>query len=516
MKPFASSRKVRSGVGGALSGLFVWAVIGVGWTAPPTLDALMPSGGKAGSEAMELTLTGKSDPWPISFWCSNPKVSFSAGEKAGVCQVSIKPDSPVGPCWVRSFNAEGVSDPRLFVVGKWREMQEDAKTENDNAASAIDVGALPVVVNGKLEKSDDVDAWKVSLKAGQTLHARLDGYSLRSGIDPFLHLSDANGVRLATGSDNPRNLDPRLEVPITRDGDYVVSIMAIASPPNANINFHGAAGAVWRLTLATEPITEESSGVGDIDESGADTLPPSGEMVLNLPLTGWGTLTNVGETDRIRFSAVKGQAVRIAVEAMKHGFPTDPVLVLEKADGSTIREVDDTKTDRDAEYLYTIPADGDYAVKVADRFGRGGKDLRYQLEINESKPDFVARPEKSAFSGKPGETVGVKLAITRTAGHVAPISVAVDGLPKGVKIEPLVIAEKVAAGELKVTIAADAEPFSGPISIKLTEKVDANPKTHLASFTFQDANARGPYLIDEIDSIWLSVLPKPEKDDKKN
>ncbi len=500
-------------------GLLALGSPGSAAAAPPTLDALMPSGGKVGTGSLPLTVTGKNDPWPSKVWCSNPGVSFKAGEKAGNFEVTLAADAPLGPCWVRTFNADGASEPRIFVVGGWREIVEEASVENGNAASAVDVGALPVVINGRLEKSDDIDAWKVSLKKGQTLHARVDGYSLRSGIDPFLHLYDPDGVRIALGSDHPRNLDPRLSAPIEKDGDYAVAVLAIATPPNANINLHGAAGAVWRLLLATEPITGKNAGVGDLDGIKDDTLPPKDEGLMTLPVAGFGTLETPGKSDRIRFTAAKGQKVLIGLEAVAHGFPTDPVLVLEKADGATIREVDDVKSVADAEYLYPIPADGEYVVRVSDRYGRGGADLRYHLSIGEVVPDFIARLDKSAYTAKGGDTATLKLTLTREHGHVGPLTVAVEGLPPGVTLEPLEIAEKATNGDLKLKIGAEAAAFSGPIRIRLTEKGGESPKSHLAAFTFQDSNARGAYLIDEIEDIWLTIPPKAEKaadSDKKS
>lgn len=481
--------------------------------APPTLDALVPSGGQLGVEGLEVAAFGKADPWPVQVWCSKPGVTFQAGEKAGTFSVNISKEAKPGACWVRAINAEGASEPRIFVIGEeWREMTEDSAVANDGPGEATAVGDLPLVINGRLEKSQDVDAWKISLKKGETLRARLDGYSLRSGIDPFLHLYDPDGVRIALGNDNPMNLDPRLEVTVDRDGDYVVAVMAIASPPNANVSFHGAAGAAYRLELSVG-----DSEVAKIPK-GAKRIDGSGDLQMPLPIEGFGVLDGERGEARVRFSATKGQSLLLEADASKFGFPTDPVLFLEKDDGSLIREVDDTKTDRDAEYLFKVPADGIYMARIADRFGRRGEEFGYQLSIAEAIAGFSVTVDKSSYVGKPGETISVKLTVARTNGHILPLLVEASGLPEGVSAEPLSLDEKATSGSMTIKVSESAMPFSGAFGIRATEKTESEGKAEaeLAVFSFQNADAQGPYLLDEIADLWLTILSKPVDNDKKS
>lgn len=490
-----------------------WA--GAALAAPPTLDALLPSGGQAGTEIAALTAVGKPEPWPCAVWCSNPGVKFTAGEKAGIYKVTIAPDVATGPCLVRLFNPDGASEPKTFVVSRFREITEDAAVPNENLSQATPVGALPVVVNGRLEKAQDYDAWKVTLKKGQTLHARIDGYSLRSGIDPFLHLYDAGGIRLELVSDGPRNLDPRLVHTADRDGDFVVAVMAIDHPPSTNVAFSGSAKAAYRLTLAVGPIDPAQAGAGDGKVPGPDTLPPAGGAAAPLPLGGFGTLAKPGETDRVMFKATKGQSLRIEVDAVGHGFPTDPVLILEKADGTLIREIDDDKTDRDAVFVYAVPADGEYACKVGDRYHRGGTEMRYFLEIKESSPDFIPTADLAFYTGKGGETVAIKLKIERRDGHAQPLVAAAEGLPAGVTAAPLKLDAKTAEGTLELKVDAAAAPFSGPIRVSVSEEAGEQKLKHPAVFTYQNADARGAFLNDEVADLWLAIPPKEVKKEEK-
>lgn len=494
---------------------FVAAAVPV-LAAPPVLDSLMPSGGQVGAEIAELVTSGKADPWPASIWCSNPGVTFLPLEKANQYRVTVAQDATVGPCLVRVFNGEGASEPRIFVVSQLREMTEDPKADNDKPAAGTPLGDLPVVVNGKLEKSQDIDAWKVSLKKGQVLHARVDGYSLRSGLDPFLHLYDPDGVRIELASDNPRNLDPRIVHSAARDGDYTLAVMAIDSPPNANVSFTGSAKAVYRLTVSLGPLDASVAGAGDGAPAGPDNLPANGGKPLELPVQGFGTLAKPGESDRIVFQAKKGMNLKLLVDAVSHGFPTDPVMVLEKDDGSTIREVDDDKTDRDATYVYKIPADGEYACRISDRYRRGGEEIRYAFSVAEVVPDFLVKADQGAYLSKDSAAVTIKLAIERIDGHEQALEGSVSGLPPGLTAAPFKIAAKAKDGtvELKVDPAA-ATAFSGPIQVALTETEGESKQSRTAVFGFQTGDSRGPYLIDELAELWLTIQPKAVKSDEK-
>lgn len=478
--------------------------------APPTLEALVPSGGQRGSEIGALTVVGKAEPWPCQVWCSNPGVTFRPGEKAGQYAVSIKADAATGPALVRLFNAEGASEPRFFVVSGIREVVEDDKLANDSPAQATPVGTLPVAVNGRLEKASDFDAWRVTLKRGQVLHARIDGYALRSGIDPFLHLYDATGARLELASDGPRSLDPRLRHVAAKEGDYVVAVMAVDHPASTNVAFSGAPKAAYRLTLSVGALDEKQAGVGNGPQAGADTLPPADGAAAPLPVTGWGTLSKPAEADRVKFTAKKGQSLRIEVEAFGQGFPTDPVLVVEKGDGSVIREIDDDKSDRDAVMVYAIPADGDYGCRVFDRFGRGGPDLRYRLEIRESQPTIHATADQLGYGVKAGEKAAVKVKLERRDGHSLPVVASVSGLPAGVTAAPVKIDAKTTEATVELTAAADAKAFTGPIRLLLSEEADGAKPARPAVFSFQNADARGAFLVDEVADLWLTVAAKAE------
>lgn len=495
----------------------VWtflALVATGFVsgAIPTVDGIFPCGATAGSD-VDVSFSGKAEPWPPKFWCSNPGVRIEAGEKAPVARVEVDADAAPGPCLVRVWNDEGSSRPIIFVVGESGEAGtvEDEKSDNGSLETAVPLeGALPRVVYGRLNPREDVDCFSLSLKRGQTLLAYLESHQLRTGNDPILHLYNPKGERIAMAHDNAVNLDPELRHVVQSDGSHVLAVMAIATPPNANVSFHGSTRSTYRLNLALAE--------SDLPER---LLPQAGEPdadlggVKALPIDLFGTLSQPGEIDRVRFSAKAKERVFIEARAFPHRFPTDPVIVVEKPGGATVREIDDVKPDRDASYTYSIPSDGDYAVSVRDRFGRGGTGYRYHLRAGLETGDFEATVGKSEYAIEAGEELEVKVRVrvNRIRGHRVPLEVRVNGLPEGVTSESVMAPEKSGDAVLKFGAAEGTAPVSGPFRIEVVEKEGEAAGKKTAVFSFQDADARGPYLIDEVGDLWLTVTAKEEDKD---
>ena len=220
--------------------------------AVPAADGLFPCGGKAGS-SVEVTISGKVDPWPPKFWCSNPKVTCKPAEKAPKVTLSIAKDAEPGPVLVRFWNGEGSSEVIHFLVGASgeNEVVEDEKQDNNGVSDAQQIAsALPSAVYGRLNPSRDVDCYRLSLKKGQRLFVGMEGYSFRTGLDSILQLYDSRGDRVALAHDGTVNPDPILSHEIERDGTYTIAVMAIATPPNANVSYHGGTKCSYRLNIA--------------------------------------------------------------------------------------------------------------------------------------------------------------------------------------------------------------------------------------------------------------------------
>ncbi len=476
--------------------------------APPTIDSVLPAGGKIGTE-VDVAFAGKAAPWPCEFWSSDPGVTFVADEKKErVGKIKLDPKVKPGPVWIRFLNAEGASEPRLFYAGKLPEIAEDEKAEHGAVLEPLEIKeSLPVVMNGRLLKRNEADFYSVTLKKGQTLHVGLDGYALRSPLDPMLQIYDAKGARLVLQHDGSTNLDPRVAFPVPADGKYIVGVLGTTHPASANVNLQGTSSCVYRLHLATD----RNSLPPHFSPQEVKKKAPVSEA-RPAPVEVVASLEKKNTPERIAVTAKKGESLLVKVDAFALGFETDPVLRIFKPDGVLLRETDDVKPTRDAEYLWKVSADGDYGIEVADRFGRAGESFGYRLTVAPPQPEFSATVDKHSYVVKAGASADIKVSFKRLHGHKAPLELAIEGA-KNVEVElPKEIPEKSGDVTIKLKAKDDAQAFSGPLQIKIVEP-GADGKGSVEKrvpFSLQDSAARGPFLRDEIDDIWLTVTPKPK------
>lgn len=425
--------------------------------------------------------------------------------------VSIATNVPPGPYFVRMHSKDGASDAKLFVAGHLPELAE--QEDNGNLASANVITNLPIVINGRLHKSGDTDFFRVTLKRGQTISARLDGYRLRSLIDPFIRLHDPNGYEVALASDT-HTIDPFLFYRAKQSGEHTLQIFAIGHKASTSVSFSGGSSAVYRLTLTTDgaacPGADFESQIKEQREDGKT-------QTIKAPNTLAGVLGQPGEIDRYQFAAKKGDQFIVRVESHRHGYPMDPVMVINRPGGRLLREVDDTKPYRDPEYLVKA-SDGDYTVEIRDRFLRGGKDFRYRLVIEKPAPTVDITCDKEIIALEAGKTTEVKLKLARKNSHQGKMTVVFNDLPKGVGIKDEKIDEKAKEATIKLITATNAPAFSGSARILVRDDVTQMPTIRKATRSFITADSRGDYLLNETEFFWITVkpAPPPKKEEKKD
>src|SRR5437773_4055781 len=195
--------------------------------AAPTLDHLYPVALQIGT-TNSVTAIGKFDPWPPKVWVDTPGIEFNAETNNGKFTVEIAPNAPVGPHLIRIFNEQGASGPRFLIIT--REAQCIEREPNDDFRKPQTVDNLPVSLNGRLDKSGDVDSFAVTLEAGQTLIASLEAYTLASPMDAVLRLVDSRGVQVTLNDDAGRTPDPLLVWTSKSAGTYVLQVFGFAYP----------------------------------------------------------------------------------------------------------------------------------------------------------------------------------------------------------------------------------------------------------------------------------------------
>jgi hypothetical protein len=537
--------------------------------AAPVLDHLFPIAIQAGT-TNTVTAVGKFDPWPPKIWVDAPGIVFKAGTNNGKFSVEIATDAQEGPHLIRAFNEQGASALRFLIVTGGPQVAEAEPNEDYRKPQLVE--GFPASINGRLEKSGDVDSFAVELSAGQTLVASLEAFTLASPLDAVLRIVDERGMQVAFNHDGS-TLDPFLVWTAKSAGRYVIQVFGFAYPAESAVKFTGSSKCVYRLHLSRGPyvrhtlplgvqrgiesklslvgwnlspretlrfdgsnlgseetqVTLRSKGfdnalsvpVGD----GPEAMEQEPNAVaseanhLDLPSAVTGRIGKSGDEDRFTFMASKGQKIVLEVRSASLGFPLDPWLRVEDLKGKELAKNDDSGGS-DPRVEWTAPEDGTFVAAVGNVLHRGGTDYLYRLGIRQAVPTVKVTSTESAFVLAPGKTNELKVSVKRLHGFKATLTFVGKNLPDGVTVEPQEVPEKGGDVGLKLVAAPDSRPFSGPIQIVASEDDSGLEHRAVVDLTSSTVNNGVPggfprLVIGSTDRIWLTILPVPEAKEGK-
>ncbi len=533
----------------------------------PVLDQLFPIALQVGT-TNRVEAVGKVDPWPPKVWVDTPGLTVEATTNQGTLRVIVASDAAIGARFVRLYNDEGGSAPHFLLVTA--EASEAEVEPNDVYTKAQPVPRLPTVLNGRLEKSGDVDCYAVTLAAGQTFSAFLEAHTLMSPVDAVLRLVDLRGVEVAANHDDGRTFDPRLVWTAAQAGTYVLQVFGFDYPAGSDIRFAGNSKCVYRLYLNTGPYLTHTLPLGV--QRGANTslalwawgartntlppyvfagttlaasareigltapgfvnaiqlpvgdgpelieqepnLRPTEAQLLSLPGAVSGVIDPPGDVDRYRFTAREGEAWVIAVQSAALGFPLDAWLRIEDAAGKELVRVDDSDS-ADPRLDWTAPAGTNFVAAVGGLGRQGGRNFLYRLSFSRPTPGVKATVAENVFSVEAGKTNEIKVTVTRRYQFTNGLSVQVTGLPPGVRAESVPVSEKGGETVLKLIADTNAPAASQPLQIGLLDTVTTQVRPVVMELVSAGENNGVPqgfrHLVREsIESLWLSVRPAPK------
>ena len=525
---------------------------------PPAVTSIFPPGGKPGS-TFELTAADAPDPWPSAAWTSHPGIKLEAiKDKKGVYKSTIAADTPVGPHLVRFYNADGSSQPRTFFVGLAGEMAEVEPNDKLDAAQLLE--NTPIVINGRLNKTGDVDAFSFRANKGDWIVAQCHAYSLDSPVDAFLHLHDENGSKVAFAPDT-QNLDPLLAWQAAKTGVYTLTFAGLVFPFNATARFHGSAHTVYRMTISTGPFARNTYPLGvkrgsktpvhlvgwgfekqQAVQAAVVHATSSGEtawvgvkglaapvpvvlgrlpghretepnnsidsaLTIDWPSAIHGRIGEADDEDRFGIMAEKGDRLRLRLRASELNSALDPVLRIEDASGVQLARDDDSGERQDAKLDWTAPADGIYHLAVSDLIRSGGNAHFYRLEIDRVTPSLNATFTPDRLVVEAGKSAEATVTIGFVDGYKGHPAVVMQGLPDGVSAQ-IPATEKGGTVKIKLVAAESAKPANIPLTLLVVEP--GTSTIHTATTPIGMDKAGGGRLINSIDHLWLTVKSKPE------
>ena len=412
----------------------------------PYLETIFPLGGQRGTDNT-IAVTGANL------------------ETVNAIQVSIGAETPTGEQTLRVKTASGLtSNSHPFSIGSLAEMGE---SEPNNAAEKANAVNAPITINGKIDKSGDVDRFAFEIKAPQLLVFQVEALRLSSQLDALLTLYGAEKQMEAKSvekeqvlmvNDDASGADARIEWNFTEAGKYSVAIR--------DLNNQGGDAYSYRLNIRPlEPDFTLSAVVLDSQNR------PSG---LDSPrVSRGGTFTmqvNVSRRDRLR------GPIRLHCPTLPKTFEVSPAVI----------EAGQNKA------LLTVTAPWDAPIglmpfSIAGVCAVGNRQVERTatpspmlLTVMEA-PEFTLTLAEISTSVIHNKTVNLHVTANRRDDFTGPITLTVAGLPPRVTAKPVNIAEgkneavlSVRAGSFERREQFSVVPVPGInyISVFGTAKVD--------------------------------------------
>lgn len=256
-------------------------------TTGPWLDSVFPAGAQQGATA-RLTFSG----WNLG---------GQSGPSRLEATVVIPPDAsrryPVSAGGAPNQVPLLTSSALNLVEDTLRSPSPASPPHNPTTPPAV---TPPVVINGTLGERGEIDAYRFSARAGETLMLDVDARESGSFADPVMVLLDGTGKVISTVDDAEGTRDPKLLWTAPAEGTYTVRIRDVA--PGSR----GGPGFFYRLSIAPpEPVLRLTT------DAPALTLKPGTK--LEVPLS-------------VRQSYQSGE-VTIRVEGLPPGVTAAPLTV---------------------------------------------------------------------------------------------------------------------------------------------------------------------------------------------
>ena len=539
----------------------------------PDLKVITPRGAQKGTE-ISVRFRGERlfDPQEVIFYqpgiTAKDLVVEKEDSKSVKATLVISPEAALGEHVMRLRCKEGISSLRSFWVGQFPTVRE-AKSE-DKKRDLNDTFETPqeisqnITVLGVADR-EDADYYRVQAKKGQRLSVEVEGLRLgRTLFDPYVAILDKNRFEIASNDDSALlKRDCATSIIIPENGPYTILIRESAYEGSGASDYRlhvgdfprpmsifppaGKPGEKIEFTFTGDPTgpIKQTHTLPQADFSAhltQGTATPSGIPVrvspLNYlnetepnefakqafpkhnppsaPVAFQGILATKGDVDWFRFSAKKGQNLRIQVFARSIRSPLDSMIVIRSLtqNKGLANNDDQTQGIPDSRLDFKVPEDGDFALSIRDQLHRGGPDFIYRIEITERKPAVsVALREAERNDSQKykmiaiprGNRLIVAPGITR-----ANISSALDfsqhGLPAGVKMTAPHIPKNLNDFPILFEAAADA-----PLASLLTTFSVKDPKSGLVGpFTeqidFVSVNNLGTFHSYKTQKICIGVI----------
>ena len=401
----------------------------------PYLETIFPLGGRRGTENT-ITVTGANL------------------ETVASIQVSIGAETPTGDQSLRVQTPSGLAtNPHPFAIGNWAELVEIEPNNTTGNANAV---TTPITLNGKIDKSGDVDWFSFEIEEPQLLVFEVETLKLSSKLDALLTLygpgkpmgtaedmawSDDKEQVLMVNDDAVSGADARIDWNFEEAGKYSVAIR--------DLNNQGGETYPYRLNIRPlEPDCQLSIVVVALD---IRKLPSS----MDNPRVSRGSSVTL-QVNVTRLDEFKGP-IRLHCPALPKTFDVSPTIVGAAQNRALL--------------TITTPWDaplGLMPLSIVGVCSVGGRQIErvatpspILLTVMEA-PEFTLTLAEIGLSAVHNKTVDLHITANRRDDFVGPIELSVSGLPNRVSALPDPVSAKpvtIAEGETEAMVLVKAGTF---------------------------------------------------------
>ncbi len=399
---------------------------------------------------------------------------------------------------------------------------------NDTRENAQSV-ALPAVLCGTIEKSEDVDLYKFQVDQPATLSfhvlaMRLEDkiHDLQTHVDTIITVRAANGATVAA-ADNRYAADPLLSCRIEHPGEYFLEIrdvryegnahwvyaveantrpfvttvfpLAVEAGAQATLQLNGwepaeSAHLSWAVPMGLSPgvlrlplpgpsgptnlVSVVINELPAVREIGTENNTPATGQIVTIPCGISGRIEADSDIDGFTFEAKKGDLIALELIARRAGSQLDPIISILNEQGGRLLENDDLRAGvllfQDAAIdSWTAPADGKFTVEIRDLHLRGGADFVYYLRLTRPEPTFVLSLDSDKTLIVPGGSTPMYVRVQRKNGFDGEVQLNVEGLPPGVTAT---CGRILTGAAIDGVILLTADPTAAPVAanIRVTGK----------------------------------------------
>jgi hypothetical protein len=448
-----------------------------------------------------------------------PRGDAASGKEAPTvhvrCRVTVPPSVAGGIGGLAVATQQGISDVAYVMLDDLPSVPEASENHTPEHAQPL---KLPTAVDGQSDGTLS-DFFRFEARQGERIACEVVASRLGWDYDALLRICGPDGSECLVLDDDPSTgADPRGVFIARQDGLYLIELrdnryklegryrlrlghvpsLTCAQPlvvqagvptpltaTDISGQRHGprellvaAASGPWSaVPIAILPEAPGSGsaliGVTDLpvwheshlgaSEEASTASSAAKSPLVPLPAVIAGTLQQPGEIDEYRFAAKKGVSVQF--RAVSRSLLSPAVVSLRVSDASGKRLAENPPADSDEPvWVFTPPADGEYALQVSDLVGRGGPQFSYAVVLRQG-PAFALQLKNDKnnrwrHAVPPGGVLALDVQCQRQ-GEEGPIELAIDSPRAGWQLVGGRIAAK--TNETRIYLGAPQDLVPGEI-----------------------------------------------------